>query len=183
MSTIKDEMRITFLKNRDKYMRNIENKFLCEDAFVKSVYYREHDVLLLYSSIKSEPDTFVLIKKALNDNKKVYLPKVNGVDLIFCLVKRLDELKTGKFGILEPSSDSKHYSGEKALCVVPAMSFDENGHRLGYGKGYYDRFLSSNKNLFKIGFCAGCNFIKELPYEEFDIPVDLIFVDNTIFSI
>ncbi len=158
------------------------NKTLCEDEFLKAAFYLNNDTFLIYNSIHSEPDTSLLIKAALNDNKTIYLPKVNGERMDFYSVTVNSEFKTGSFNIIEPESGKLFTSGS-GVCIVPGLSFDKNGYRLGYGKGYYDKFLSEYPQLIKIGFCAGCNFVDSLPADKFDIPVDYIFSDNNLIEI
>ena len=84
----------------------------------------------------------------------------------------VDELKKGSFDILEPTSNDK-VTSNNCVCIVPGICFDKNGYRIGYGKGYYDKYLS-NKSIYKIGICFKECLIDNMPHDLYDIKVDLI---------
>ncbi len=157
-------------------------KTACEDAFLKSKFYKDHDTFLIYASFGSEADTFTLIKRANRDKKTVFLPKIFGDEMKFYRVTDVKSLIKGSFGVPEPVEDEE-YAGQKAVCVAPGLSFDKKGNRLGYGKGYYDKFLSKYPDIIKIGFCSGCCFFDEIPCEETDVKMDFIFADNKLIGI
>lgn len=182
MSGIKNKLRIQCKKRRNSYYKH-SNNTLNAEAFIKSRFYKDYDSFLLYVSFGSEPDTYMIIRQALTDNKTVYLPKVNGDTMSFFNCKTIDNLQKGCFGIPEPLFSDNAYNGENAVCVVPGLAFDQNGYRLGYGKGYYDRFLSKNKDLITVGFCSGCNFSEKIPIDKNDVPVKYIFVDDKLIDI
>ena len=98
--------------------------------------------------------------------------------------KSLEEIKftKGKYGILENVlSDS--IVEEMDLLIIPGIAFDLEGNRIGYGKGYYDRFLSSRKANYIIGLAFENQIIKKIPYTEYDIPVDLLFTEKRIIYV
>ena len=99
----------------------------------------------------------------------------------FYRVTDLNKLVSGTFGVKEPT-ESEEFCSEKAICIVPGLAFDKNGNRLGYGKGYYDKFLSQYPEIIKIGFCSGCCFFEEIPSEETDVKMDYVFVDDTLID-
>ena len=83
-----------------------------------------------------------------------------------------ENLKKGSFDILEPTSNDK-VTSNNCVCIVPGICFDKNGYRIGYGKGYYDKYLS-NKSIYKIGICFKECLIDNMPHDLYDIKVDLI---------
>ncbi len=137
--------------------------------------------ICVYVSKGSEVDTFSLIEQLINMDKAVYAPKsdIKSNLMTFFRVNSLSELSLGAFSILEPSAENEKYecSHKNDICIVPALSFDRQGYRLGYGKGYYDRFLKAFKGL-KIGICLDEFVTKTLPKFDTDIPVDMIITEN-----
>ena len=127
----------------------------------------------VYVSFKNEVDTISLIKEIVNE-KSICVPKTDGNLMNFYLINSLDELKKGNFGILEPLNQGKIINKENIdLLIVPIVAFDSNHNRLGYGGGYYDRYL---KNYFGkvIGLAFSFQQIEILPVESFDIPIKTI---------
>lgn len=127
----------------------------------------------VYVSFKNEVDTISLIKEIVNE-KNICVPKTDGHLMNFYLINSLDELKKGNFGILEPLNQGKIINKENIdLLIVPIVAFDSNHNRLGYGGGYYDRYL---KNYFGkvIGLAFSFQQIETLPVESFDIPIKTI---------
>ena len=95
----------------------------------------------------------------------------------FYFISSLNDLKTGKFGILEPNENNKIFENfERSICIIPALAVDKDLNRLGYGGGYYDRFLK-NYNGIKCVVCYKENLIDKLPFNKFDIKVDLLVMD------
>lgn len=143
--------------------------------------YREQDLILTYVSTAIEVDTYGLIKKALQDGKTVAAPRcVENTRLMdFYIVKSLDDLEKGSFGVMEPdpSKCEKLSDFSKGLCIVPALCFDKAGYRLGYGKGYYDRFLASFGGT-TVGICYSACVCDALPCGKFDKSVDILVTEK-----
>ena len=143
--------------------------------------YRENDTLLTYVSTEIEVDTRRIIERALADGKKVAVPRcVPGTrSMEFYFINSFDDLEPGAFGVLEPRPDSAKLLTDfsKGICLVPAFSYDWNGFRLGYGKGYYDRFLSGfGGNM--IGICYSECIRPHLPHGRYDRAVELLVTDR-----
>lgn len=135
--------------------------------------WQEAGTLLLYYPLPDEVDVRVLIKDAFESGKKVLLPVVKGDELELHLYEGEASLKEGAFGIMEPTGPlfaPKHYD-EIELAIIPGMAFDSAGHRLGRGKGYYDRLLPNLKATKLIGICFPFQFLEEVPAEAHDISV------------
>lgn len=147
----KNELRIICARRRDAFTGSdraaAEEKIRLYLSAMAS--YRHAAILLFYMPIKSEVDILPLIREALDKGRKVALPRCeNGRgEMTFRYISALDELQKGRFGVLEPSENAKTVSVDELkrqdlFALVPALAFDKEGYRLGYGKGYYDRFLN-----------------------------------------
>ena len=143
--------------------------------------YRENTTLLTYVSTDIEVDTKAIIKRALEDGKKVAVPRcVPGTRLMeFYYIDGLDDLEPGAFGVFEPIPDPAKLMTDfsSGICLVPAFSYDWNGFRLGYGKGYYDRFLSNFEGNM-IGVCYSECVRPTLPHGRYDRAVELLVTDR-----
>lgn len=143
--------------------------------------YQEAEDLLFYLSKEDEIETQNLIEDALKDGKNVYVPCIQGDQLIVCPLTKDSDLQVGPFGVLEPvNKEDCTHPKQIDLILVPGLAFDKRGHRLGYGKGYYDRFLKQTE-AFKIGLAFTEHVLDELPIEPHDVPLDLIITDSIFF--
>ena len=145
--------------------------------------YADADCIALYAPAHNETDTELLLTAALQAGKRVLYPAVCGHHMVFRRVERLEELHKGAFGILEPCpSGADHLADEADLIVVPGVAFDRNGHRIGYGKGYYDRFLHHpDCSAHLVGLCHDFQLTEELiPADAHDIPMEIIVSDRRV---
>ena len=134
---------------------------------------QQADPLLLYHSLPGEVDTRMLLDTL--KGKNILLPHVVSAEEME--LKRYSgpaDLRQGAFGIMEPCGASFTDYQQIDVAIVPGMAFDHHGHRLGRGKGYYDRFLSRVPNIYKIGLCFGFQLVEEVPTDENDIQMDLV---------
>ena len=129
-----------------------------------------------YVSAKGEVGTRELIVELLKE-KGVLVPYCTDKEgnMICVKINSLDDLKEGKFGIPEPKKNVEFPKEKIDFAIVPAVAFDKKGYRLGYGKGYYDRFLS-DINPFKLGVCAKEFYLKEIPHDEYDVKMDDVLI-------
>ena len=145
--------------------------------------YAKAETLLTYVSTEIEVDTREIISTALADGKRVAVPRcVPGTRLMeFYYIESLDELKPGSFGVLEPHPDESKLLTDmsRGLCLVPALCYDLEGFRLGYGKGYYDRYLSGFGGAL-VGLCYSDCIEKHLPHGRFDRPVETLVTESYI---
>ncbi|MDD4546428.1 MAG: 5-formyltetrahydrofolate cyclo-ligase [Oscillospiraceae bacterium] len=145
--------------------------------------YERCSLLLSYVSTEKEVDTIGLIKKAFDDNKRVAVPKcIDGTRIIkFYYIESLDQLKSGYFGIKEPDPNESEevINFSDSLCLVPALCYDWEGYRLGYGKGYYDRFLASYDGVM-VGAAYSSCIRRRLPHGKYDRPVELLVSESYI---
>lgn len=183
---IKNETRRNLLEKRlgisDESRLDAEKKI--ENIFLSLASVRFARTILLYSPIKGELDITRIVKPAADSGKRVAFPisKKDEPEMNFHFISSVDELKKGTFGIAEPPSDAEMYllsGSESDVCVIPAVAYDRNGHRLGYGKGYYDRFLSQFRGV-KIGLCMFSMLQDRLPCGKYDIPADVIVTEKGV---
>ena len=157
------------------------------NKIISSAAYQSTDTILTYVSTDIEVDTFMLIEQALRDNKRVAAPRcIDGTrDMDFYFIKSTDDLEKGTFGVLEPDPSKcvKAYAFENALCIVPGLAFDLQGYRLGYGKGYYDRFLSAHPKLIKMGICYCSCTHNLLIHGRYDISSDILVTEKYLKKI
>ncbi len=151
---------------------------------VRSLWqYRASQQILVYVSTPIEVDTYRIIAQAWEDGKRVAVPRCvpDTRNMDFYYIESMDDLSPGSFGVLEPQEDParlvKDFS--QAMCLIPAFSYDYAGYRLGYGKGYYDRFLARFTGHM-VGICYSSCVRRYLPHGRFDRPVQLLVTENYI---
>ncbi len=138
--------------------------------------------VFVYVSLPLEPQTKAVIEKAWELNKTVCVPKcINQNEMIAVNIKRFDDLRPAKFGISEPVSERLNISKEKIeLAIIPCVSADKNGTRLGHGGGYYDRFLYKAE-IKKFCLCFEKNICEKIPTDKNDILMDGIVTECNIY--
>lgn len=144
--------------------------------------YKSAKQIFAYASMGSEVDTSRIINRALDDNKAVALPKCKADnELDFYYIASADDLENGAYGISEPKYGLTKAEDLSGLCIVPALLFDRRGFRLGYGKGYYDRFLT-RFNGITVGVCRDEFIADRLPRYNTDCRVDMIITDKAVYT-
>jgi len=184
-------------KNRKKEIRTevkrrraeAEPKFLHEaslrilEKFTELPAYREADLLLAYVDAKREVETRLLMEQAWKDQKKVAAPRVDGDGIMhYYYLNSLDELEPGSFGIMEPKTTCPLCESETGLLLMPGVAFDEKCHRVGYGGGYYDRYLEKHPGLVHIALAFEFQVFPEVPFEEHDILPEMVVTDLRILT-
>ena len=166
-------------EEKERNDRKIANKLIGLWTF------READTLLAYMSTDIEVDTRYLIERAWELGKKVAVPRcVPGTrNMVFYYITSFDDLENGAFGVREPIvSQCRPVSDfETGICVVPALVFDKKCFRLGYGKGYYDRFLAAFKGT-AVGICYEACSKDSIPRGKYDKCLDLFITENRIYT-
>ncbi|WP_457639450.1 5-formyltetrahydrofolate cyclo-ligase [Persephonella sp.] len=178
---MKETIRKKLLSERANYKRAVEDSKKIAENFIKLPHLKQAKNILLYYPHKNEVDTRFIIEKLLKSGKfNLFLPKVHKNHLLPVKVSDLSGLKKGFAGIMEPEGEP--FPPERLdLVVVPAVAFDLKGHRLGYGKGYYDRFLKKTGSL-NVGVAYDFQVVDSLPSQEHDVPVDLIVTPTRIIK-
>ena len=223
IAQLKKEIRKDILAKRDKIPAAEKTKY---DAAIKKIVtemeeYREAEVVLAYVSYRSEVDTSMLIQQALADGKYVFAPKVSGNEMEFWRITAMEDLQEGYRGIREPvqsisfpyrvkercrivdvNTGSNKAEGFvqkdcKVMMWMPGVAFDEARHRIGYGGGFYDRYLKRLSQLLKqtvstaqpmphsehfmlttAALAYSCQVLEQIPYEEHDVKPDILITEQ-----
>ncbi|MCL2089029.1 MAG: 5-formyltetrahydrofolate cyclo-ligase [Oscillospiraceae bacterium] len=141
--------------------------------------YRSAKLVLTYYSTKFEPETRVIRINRNHAGRNIAFPRFDREGMMeFYYTTCFGDFEEGDYGIRVPKSDCRKVEDfDNSVCIVPGLAFDKQGYRLGYGKGYYDRFLQ-NYNGFKIGLCYSECMAESLPREQHDIAVDVVVTDK-----
>ena len=178
--TDKRKARLELSKIRaDIYDKQKYSELLCNGIEALKEY-KDADVILLYFPTRSEPDISHLADIARRDGKKIAFPisVTKDCTLDFRFISSPDELEIGAYGIREPRADAERATlSERTLCIVPALAVDTDGYRLGYGKGYYDRFLSAFEGNAVVAIHSSL-VCERLPRNDTDIPVKTIITET-----
>ena len=140
----------------------------------RSPLYRQATTIYGYLPYNQEVRTVPMLEQALAEGKRVAVPKVYGDEMRFLYIDDLSRVEKGYAGIPEPIDDGPVAEDPTALVLMPGLAFDKAGHRIGYGGGFYDKFLSAEPDHPTLALCYGFQMLDELPTEEFDIPVDCV---------
>lgn len=182
--SVKNELRKDLLSKR-KNFHSIELDESVAKNLINCILFEKANTILLYASLNDEISTDFLIEYSLSQGKQVALPVCldkNG-NMDFYYISSFDDLVTGYFSVREPDINkcSVVTDFSNSICIVPAVSYDEKGYRLGYGKGYYDRFLQKYSSI-SVGLCYNELIEKELPVNSFDVPVNYVVTQDRVIS-
>ncbi|MCI7728037.1 MAG: 5-formyltetrahydrofolate cyclo-ligase [Clostridiales bacterium] len=142
--------------------------------FSQSEAYKAAKTIYGYLPYNQEVRTVPMLEQALKDGKRVAVPKVYGDEMKFLYLDDLTQVSKGYAGIPEPIADGPVADDETALVLMPGLAFDPAGHRIGYGGGFYDKFLAAEPNHPTLALCYEFQMLPELHTEEHDIPVDTV---------
>ena len=182
----KQELRKRMKEKRDRISpqeRRQKSAKICE-RLLSAPEYARFQKILVYAAIRSEVELQLFCDQALRDKKQIFFPKVCGKEMEFYRIENPGQLKKGMFSVPEP--DVKQYplssfadaeNGE-AWILVPGVAFDEKGMRLGYGGGFYDRYLKQKENLHRTGIAFGEQIVKRIPTEIHDHPMDDVITEQ-----
>lgn len=169
------------IKDQKSMMSDAEIKelsaSLCLDLY-KLDEYKNASCVFAYVSYNQEVRTRSLIERALADGKRVAVPRVYGDTMQFKYISSLNDLQPGYMGIPEPSDDLECADGreEQVLMIMPGLAFDEAGNRVGYGRGYYDRYLTQhNKTRYtKVALAYDFQIVDSIEADAFDVKTDIL---------
>lgn len=142
--------------------------------FFASRAYQNAKTIYGYLPYNQEVRTVPMLERALKDGKKVAVPKVYGEEMKFLYLDDLNAVAKGYAGIPEPIADEPVAHDETALVLMPGLAFDPQGHRIGYGGGFYDKFLAAESNHPTLALCYEFQMLPKLDVEDHDIPVDTV---------
>lgn len=183
---IKKELRKELKKKRKEIDKKNDKDAFIRENLICSDFYLDANTILLYAALDDEINVDECIEDALMLGKQVALPVCTNDkgEMKFYYINSMSDLKSGFFGVREPDIDKcKEVTDfNSSICIVPGIAYDKRGYRLGYGKGYYDRFMQKSTSLF-IGLCYNELIDDELPIEEYDIPVKYIITENGFIAV
>lgn len=144
------------------------------ELFAQSEAYKAAKTIYGYLPYNQEVRTVPMLEQALKDGKRVAVPKVYGDEMKFLYLDDLSQVEKGYAGIPEPIADEPVADDNTALVLMPGLAFDPAGHRIGYGGGFYDKFLAAEPNHPTLALCYEFQMLPRLDTEEHDIPVDTV---------
>ncbi len=180
---IRKEMKNKRLKLTHEERQQYDNAMLA--TFLSLGEYLECESLFAYVSFGTEPDTHGLIKKAVQAGKKVFVPRVEGPKMEFYRVSEIDGFEIGGFGIPEPQPEiTNRYQGKgsRQLMLMPGLAFDRLGGRIGFGAGYFDKYLANYppEQFCKVALAYDFQLFDRLDTEQHDIKTDIIVTPTRI---
>lgn len=144
------------------------------ELFVQTDQYKQAKTIYGYLPYNQEVRTVPMLEQALRDGKKVAVPKCYGDEMRFIYMDDLSKVEAGYANIPEPIADDPVADDKTALVLMPGMAFTKNGDRMGYGGGFYDKFLAAEPDHPTVALCYAFQMVESLPTEEYDIPVDCV---------
>lgn len=142
--------------------------------FAASDWYKNARTIYGYLPYNQEVRTVPMLEQALRDGKQVAVPKCYGEEMRFIYLTDLSQVAPGYAGIPEPIADEPVAQDKTALVLMPGLAFDREGHRIGYGGGFYDKFLAEEPDHPTLALCYEFQMLPHLDTEEHDIPVDCV---------
>lgn len=183
---IRDEYR-ALRRSMDPSLKAEYDAEICR-RFMTLASYRYADILLLYAPLPDEIDIYPIFEDALKRGKQIAFPRCldREHDMVYHFVSHSSQLKKGSYGIMEPDESlpllSQKEEQKNMLCFIPGLCFDRRGYRLGYGKGYYDRYLTDFKGAC-MGLCYSDFILDSLPQGKYDRSVDFIVTEKGVLTI
>lgn len=144
--------------------------------------FKRADRIYTYVSMDNEIDTIMFIDYSLSLEKRVFVPRVSGKDMEFYEISDISELNPGYMGIYEPDINGKEpdYSRTGFMCM-PGLAFDKSYNRIGYGGGFYDRYLSVENKLYKAALAYEAQLLENIPAQDGDVRPDMIVTEESIY--
>ena len=165
---IREKKQAMSLQEIEEKSRVLGEKLVCSPA------YQQARTLYGYLPYNQEVRTVPMLEQAIRDGKRVAVPKVYGDVMKFIYLDDLSRVEAGYAGIPEPVDDGPVADDPTSLVLMPGLAFDPEGHRIGYGGGFYDKFLAAEPNHPTLALCYDFQMLEKLETEEFDIPVDTV---------
>jgi len=188
MTNNKEILRRRFLMQR-KRLSSYEvfiKSWYAQQNLIKSIFFSKSEAIGVYYPILNEVQTFRIINKSLSAKKKICIPKLLNDEIIFFSITNLIDLIVGKYNIKEPMINENNECIEIDTIITPGIVFDRFGYRIGYGKGYYDKFLKqfSKKNIISIGLGYDFQLIPDIiTHESHDAKLNALITNREILYI
>ncbi len=144
------------------------------ELFAQCSAYQQAKTIYGYLPYNQEVRTVPMLERAMAEGKRVAVPKCYGDEMRFIYLDDLSAVEKGYAGIPEPVADGPVADDPTALVLMPGLAFTENGDRMGYGGGFYDKFLAQEPGHPTVALCYGFQMVRQLPTDDYDIPVDTV---------
>ena len=147
---------------------------------IRHSVFQSAECIFCYIDAKGEVRTKDIIEYAWSQGKKVAVPKVHGEIMEFYYITAYDQLEEGNFGIQEPKESCQKVKciPENSIVIMPGVAFDMRGNRIGYGKGYSDKYFSKNSNLYKMAIAFSIQILPEILADEFDVRANCVIIEE-----
>lgn len=156
----------------DQQIEQASNRLV--EMFLASSYYKNARTVYGYLPYNQEVRTTEILAQALRDGKRVAVPKIYGDEMRFIYLDDLSNVEKGYSGIPEPVADEPEGDDPTALVLMPGLAFDREGHRVGYGGGFYDKFLAKEPDHPTIALCYDFQMLPHIDTDAYDVPVDCV---------
>lgn len=160
----------------ENWSRKITEKVLSHPAFIQA------EKIMVYADYNHEVITRYIIEEAWKLKKEVAVPKVSGKDMIFYKLTDFSQLEEGYYGIPEPTK-GQIADWQDALMIMPGVAFDRDNHRVGYGGGFYDRFLEKHPGLVRLAIAFEFQILAQVPVEPTDILPQIIITEEKLYEV
>ena len=144
------------------------------ELFLNCPQYKEAKTIYGYLPYNQEVRTVPMLEQAMREGKRVAVPKCYGDEMRFIYMDDLCKVEKGYANIPEPIADDPVADDKTALVLMPGMAFTKDGKRMGYGGGFYDKFLAAEPDHPTVALCYDFQMVEDLPTEDYDIPVDCV---------
>ena len=144
------------------------------ELFLNCPQYKDAKTIYGYLPYNQEVRTVPMLEQAMKDGKRVAVPKCYGEEMRFIYMEDLSKVEKGYANIPEPVSDEPVAQDPTALVLMPGMASTRDGKRMGYGGGFYDKFLAAEPDHPTVALCYAFQMVEDLPTEDYDIPVDCV---------
>ena len=183
---MKQELRNRYLQRRNdlSVQQRREKSFLVLQNLQKLPEFLKADRVLIYLNYRSEVETIPFVEELLRcREKQIFVPKVCGMDIRFYKITSMEDVESGYQGILEPKEGTEEYSAKKldiqqCLIVLPGAVFDRRCNRMGYGKGFYDRFMKLVPEMYGAGLAFDCQIAPAIPIQAHDYRMNALITES-----
>ena len=152
---------------------------ICKNIIASEIF-RKSEKILAYAPLGNEVDIRPVIEEGWRQNKRIAFPKVFGDTMKYFEISDFTELEEGTFHVMEPK-ENHSVDWADALVLVPGVAFDRKKNRMGYGKGYYDRFFEGKTSCVELGVAYELQVAEQLPTEENDLPMEYLVTEESLW--
>jgi len=178
-----DKVSIRSLMKRKRLLVKPETFFFKSQIIIQKVLshsqYQQAHTIGIYVSLPQEVNTIPIIEFALLSHR-VCVPRVQGDIMDFYEITSLNELQEGHFHVLEPTTPYQVQPQDIDLMIIPMLAYDDAKYRVGYGKGYYDKYMRNGFQGYKLGLAFSFQYVDHIMVDQYDVPLDEILTEKSI---